>query len=118
MIEATNVGVVTAFAAGLISFASPCVLPLVPGYISYVAGRSFDELQAPDRRTRLAVLGQAIWFVFGFSTVFLAFGASATYLGRLLLAYRQEANNVGGLIVILLGLFMTGGFKLRWLQLD
>lgn len=113
--DATNVGLVTAFAAGLISFVSPCVLPLVPGYISYVTG---SRLEAPERDTRLAALVQAVWFVLGFSTIFVAFGASATYLSRLLLAYRHEANIIGGLIIIVFGLFMTGALKLRWLQVD
>lgn len=118
MLELANIGLLTAFLAGLISFVSPCVLPLVPGYLSYVAGRSVDELQTSSGGARLAVLWQAGWFVAGFSSVFLVLGASATALGRLLLAYRYEANLIGGAIVIAFGLFMTGLLRLRWLNLD
>ncbi|MFL6714363.1 MAG: cytochrome c biogenesis CcdA family protein [Sulfurifustis sp.] len=118
MSEISDIGLASAFLAGLISFISPCVLPLVPGYLSYIAGRSLDELEAPTRFTRLAMFSQAGFFVLGFSTVFVALGASATALGRWLLAYKQEANVVGGLIVIVFGLFMTGLLNLRWLHLD
>ena len=71
MLEVANIGLVTAFLAGLISFISPCVLPLVPGYLSFMTGRSLGQLQKADRRERLRVLTQSIWFVLGFSTVFL-----------------------------------------------
>lgn len=118
MIEVANIGLFTAFAAGLVSFASPCVLPLVPGYISYVAGRSHEDLRSASREARFAALGQAIWFVLGFSTVFVILGASSTYIGRWLLAYKQEATALGGGIIILFGLFMTGVLKPQWLQMD
>jgi len=118
MSEIANIGLITAFLAGVISFISPCVLPLVPGYISFVAGRSLDELDAPARFTRFTLFVQSAFFVLGFSTVFIALGASATALGRLLLTYKQEANLVGGMIVIVFGLFMTGIINPRWLHLD
>lgn len=119
MFEIANIGLVTALLAGAISFLSPCVLPLVPGYVSYVAGLSVEELQARrGHRQRLAALGPSFAFVLGFSTVFITLGASATTLGRLLLSYKQEANVIGGVIVIVFGLFMTGLLSLRWLQLD
>ncbi|WP_137823192.1 cytochrome c biogenesis CcdA family protein [Pseudomonas sp. D(2018)] len=114
-----GIGILSAFAAGMISFLSPCVLPLVPGYLSYVAGRSVDELQELDgRREQLVVLGMSLSFVLGFATVFIALGASATAISRLLLAYRQEANLVGGVIVIAFGLFITGQINPRWLNMD
>jgi len=118
MSEIANVGLLTAFLAGFISFVSPCVLPLVPGYISFIAGRSLDELDAPTHFTRLTLFGQAVLFVLGFSTVFIALGASATALGRLLLTYKQEANLVGGIVVVVFGLFMTGLINPRWLHMD
>jgi len=105
----------TAFGGGIISFLSPCVLPLVPGYMSYVAG---DALSNGERTRRFAVLGLSLCFVAGFSTVFIALGASASALGQLLLRYQYEANIVGGVIVILFGLFMIGMVKLPWLQRD
>jgi len=116
MLDIANIGLLTAFLAGLISFVSPCVLPLVPGYLSFVAGRSLSQIREADRRERLRVLAQSIWFVLGFSTVFLVLGASATTIGRLLLVYRQEANLVGGVIVVVFGVFMTGIIPMRWLQ--
>lgn len=115
----SDIGILTAFAAGMISFLSPCVLPLVPGYLSYVAGRSVDELQTLEsRRERFAVLGMSLSFVLGFATVFVALGASATAVSRLLLTYKAEANIVGGILVIAFGLFMTGLINPRWLHMD
>ncbi|MGK9169653.1 cytochrome c biogenesis protein CcdA [Inquilinus limosus] len=105
----------TAFAAGVVSFLSPCVLPLVPGYLSYVAGRSLEDLRG-GTGDRLAVLGSGLFFVLGFSTVFVLLGASATALGQLLLSYRYEANLAGGALVTLFGLFMTGLLRFGWLQ--
>lgn len=113
----SGIGLVTSFAAGIVSFLSPCVLPLVPAYVSYVAG---DRLAAAGKaagpRTRFAALRLSVLFVLGFSTVFVILGASATSLGQLLLAYRYEANLAAGAVVILLGLFMMRLAKLSWLQ--
>jgi cytochrome c-type biogenesis protein len=112
MSEVSSIGIITAFVAGVISFLSPCVLPLVPGYLSYVAGARVDGPQ----RAKLQILTLSGLFVLGFSSVFIALGASASLLGRLLLAYRYEMNIVGGIIVIAFGLFMLGGMRtLGWL---
>lgn len=106
----------TSVAAGMVSFLSPCVLPLVPGYVSYVTGQS---LQRPvDATSRFRALGLSAAFVLGFSTVFIILGASATALGRLLISYRYETNLLGGAIVILFGLMMIGLVGLPWLQRD
>lgn len=120
MIELSGISVLSAFGAGLISFLSPCVLPLVPGYLSYIGGQSLDEMRAYGATSRetLIVLGLSLCFVLGFSTVFIAFGASATALGQLLISYRYEMNIVGGIIVIIFGLFMTGIVNLNLLQRD
>lgn len=119
MFEIANIGLATALLAGTVSFLSPCVLPLVPGYLSYVAGRSVDELQAPQRQSeRFAVVGTSLAFVLGFSTVFIALGASASAIGQLLLAYKQEATLIGGALIVVFGLFMTGLLNFRWLHLD
>jgi len=112
MSSLTGFGLLTSFGAGVISFLSPCVLPLVPGYVSYVAG---DALTGEPVKP-LAALGLSLFFVFGFSTVFVILGASATTIGQLLLSYRQEENLVGGAVVLLLGAFMMGLAKLSWLQ--
>ena len=110
----SGIGLLTSFGAGVISFLSPCVLPLVPGYVSYVAGDALTLSEEPPRK--LAALGLSLCFVLGFSTVFVLLGASATSIGQLLLSYRYEANLVGGAIVILLGLFMMGLAEIPWLQ--
>src|SRR5687767_7469316 len=107
MLDSASIGFATAFAAGVISFLSPCVLPLVPGYLSYVAGTSLEILR--DRQSvRLESLGYALCFVLGFSTVFVAFGASATALGGLLLSRRYELGILAGIVVLLFGLHMAG----------
>lgn len=117
MFEISNIGILTAFAAGAISFLSPCVLPLVPGYISYVAGNTatFHTTRSAGKLTTLLL---SICFVLGFSTIFIALGASATGLSQLLLSYRYEAGIIGGVIVILFGLFTTQLVRLQWLQRD
>jgi cytochrome c-type biogenesis protein len=111
--------VLTSFAAGAISFLSPCVLPLVPGYVSYVAGQSLGAPGAARAAAgRFVALRASIFFVLGFSTVFIALGASATALGQLLLSYRVEANLAAGALVILFGVFLTGLVRLPALQRD
>lgn len=107
MAEVSIIGLVTAFAAGVISFLSPCVLPLVPGYVSFVAGRSLEDLRDGEA-SRVQALSLSATFVLGFTVVFVAFGASATALGQLLLSYRYELGMVAGVVVILFGLHMLG----------
>jgi cytochrome c-type biogenesis protein len=107
MAEISIIGLVTAFAAGVISFLSPCVLPLVPGYVSFVAGSSLEDMR-DGHASRLQALSLAATFVLGFTVVFVALGASATALGHLLLSYRYELGMVAGVIVILFGLHMLG----------
>ncbi|MBW0368336.1 cytochrome c biogenesis CcdA family protein [Ensifer adhaerens] len=113
----SNIGLITAFSAGLISFLSPCVLPLVPGYISYVSGQTLGR-QGEAGAGRLTTLWLSLCFVLGFSTVFVALGATATAFSRLLLFYRYEATLIGGAIVIVLGVFMTGLVRMPWFQRD
>lgn len=116
MLEISNIGILTALAAGAISFLSPCVLPLVPGYISYVAGSTASaEKSRPPRSEALSTLFFSACFVMGFSTIFIALGASATGLSRIMLLYRYETNIVGGAIIILFGAFMTGLVPMPWL---
>jgi cytochrome c-type biogenesis protein len=119
MIDLSVFGIASAFAAGAISFISPCVLPLVPGHVSYVAGRSVTDSSARDPvADRLAAVGLSVHFVLGFTTVFVLLGASATALGQLLVTYRYELNIVGGSLVILFGLFTLGLLNVPWLQRD
>jgi cytochrome c-type biogenesis protein len=106
-----------AFTAGLLSFVSPCVLPLVPSYVSYITGLSFEELS--DQRQRRQVfwttLRSALLFIAGFSAVFIAFGASATVIGQLLLTHQEAIRRLGGLLIIVFGLYVMGAVKLQWL---
>ena len=119
MTDASTIGFAVAFGAGVISFLSPCVLPLVPAYVSYVAGDSVRRRRRLRARERLMALGMSAPFVAGFSVVFIAFGASASVLGQLLLRYRYEANLVAGTVVVAFGLFMLGLMRwLPWLQRD
>ncbi len=115
MLEISGIGVISAFAAGIVSFLSPCVLPLVPGYISFVAGEELDDLaRVGSARRRLSALLLALFFVLGFSVVFIAFGAGASAIGEFLLARRVAFNLAAGAIVILFGLYLTGLLRLRW----
>lgn len=119
MSDISGLALLTAFAAGIVSFLSPCVLPLVPAYVSYIAGHSLARARHKEHFARkLSALVLSLCFVFGFSTVFIALGASATALGQLLLRYRYETNIVGGGIVIVFGLFTTGFLKIPWFQHD
>lgn len=119
MIEISNIGALTALGAGIISFLSPCVLPLVPGYVSYVAGRAAADAPTGGAVVlRLPAMGLGACFVLGFTTVFVLLGASATALGQLLLSWRYELNIAGGAIVILFGLFLIGIVRPAWMMRD
>jgi len=115
MLEISGIGVLTAFAAGMISFLSPCVLPLVPAYVFYVTGKSVGDKGMATDRNRLQMFSLSLLFVLGFSLVFVTLGASATAVGGLLLRYKYEASVAGGVIVLLFGLFMIGLLRLPWL---
>lgn len=116
--EVSGIAISSAFLAGLVSFLSPCVLPLVPGYVSYVAGESLDDLRSTSvhARSRLRTLGLASFFVAGFSLIFIALGASATAIGQRLQSWRGPADIVAGTIVMLFGLHMLGLLPLSWLR--
>jgi cytochrome c-type biogenesis protein len=110
--EPVSLGLVVAFAAGLLSFLSPCVLPLVPSYIGFLTGMSLPEMS--DRRR--AALGHALLFVLGFSLVFVLLGASATALGRALNYYQQWLQRIGGVLIIAFGLVCLGVIRVRALD--
>jgi cytochrome c-type biogenesis protein len=118
-----DVNLFVALAAGLFSFLSPCVLPLIPSYLSLVSGVSLEEMRAPDApEVRRRVVLHSLVFILGFSLVFVSLGASASYLGSLFLAYRGSIRVAGGALIILIGLYLLGFFKLalleRYFQLD
>ena len=107
------------FVGGIVSFLSPCVLPLVPGYVSYIAGQSMaDSATSRALIVRVQALALSACFVLGFATIFVILGASATTLGQALISYRYELNLIGGLIVIVFGLFAIGLLRLSWLHRD
>jgi cytochrome c-type biogenesis protein len=117
--ELSSLALPAIFLAGVISFFSPCVLPLVPAYISYITGESVaDTNNGQPIYARLPALALSLFFVLGFSVVFIVLGASASVLGQSLLKYRYETNIIGGAIIIVFGLFMTGLIKLPHLHRD
>ncbi len=105
-----------AFAAGLLSFASTCVLPLVPAYITYMGGRAASDGEETAGRQQLRVLGNAALFVAGFSTAFVALGASAGLIGADLKAYRPVLLQVAGIALVILGIALLGFLRLPWLM--
>jgi cytochrome c-type biogenesis protein len=107
-----------AFFAGLISFLSPCVLPLVPGYVSLISGASAEELETQDRRLLKTVLLHSLMFILGFTLVFVILGATATELGRLVTAYRRWLTWIAGAVIIAFGLHLTGILKIKALYMD
>ncbi|MBI3551299.1 MAG: cytochrome c biogenesis protein CcdA [Elusimicrobia bacterium] len=115
-----EVGLWGAFLAGLVSFLSPCVLPLVPGYISFISGLSLEELSKGSGRT--AVLKRAglgsVFFVLGFAAVFTALGASASAVGRLLSDYMPVLSKLAGALIIVFGLHTSGLMPIRWLYYE
>lgn len=117
MTGASTIGLLAAFAAGAVSFLSPCVLPLVPGYISYLAGHAARN-PATALRPKFAALGLGLCFVLGFSVIFVLFGAGASALGQWLLSYRYELNILGGALVIAFGLLTVGLLRPGWLLRD
>ena len=114
----TDLNIFVAFTAGLFSFLSPCVLPLIPSYLSFVSGVSLEEMRASevDRRVRWRVTSNSLAFIFGFSLVFISFGVSASFLGSLLLGYRALIRIVGGLFITLVGIYLIGVFKISLLD--
>jgi len=107
-------GLLVAFSAGLLSFLSPCVLPLVPSYVTFITGLSLEEVRT-SRRTALI---HAFLFVLGFSLIFIALGATASVLGRVLFVARVWIARIGGALIILFGLYLLGVFNFRMLAQD
>ena len=105
---------VIAFGAGLISFLSPCVLPLIPGYISYISGSSLNELVEKKNINLIPI----ILFTIGFSIVFIIFGAASTFLGKVLLQNSYELRIIAGLIIIILSLHIIGIINLKFLNYE
>ena len=115
----THVGAGIAFLAGLVSFVSPCVLPLVPAYLSFLTGSTLEELQSDlGAAKRARVIAHSVAFILGFTVVFVALGASASAVGTALNAHRRLIEQIAGVIIVLLGLQMIGLFRLKALAMD
>jgi len=114
-----GVSIAAAFTAGLVSFLSPCVLPLVPGYISLVSGASVEQLKSDDNPRVLGkVLLHSLLFIAGFSVVFISLGASATWIGQVLLSRMSILYRIAGVVIIIFGLHLTGLLKIGFLYQD
>ena len=106
--QSASLGITISFTAGLLSFLSPCVLPLIPSYVSFITGLSLDDVQ----RSRRITLIHSLLFIAGFTIVFLLLGATATVLGQVLVRQRDWVGRIGGVLVIVLGLYLLGVFNI------
>ena len=106
--QSASLGLGISFTAGVLSFLSPCVLPLIPSYVSFITGLSLDDVQ----RSRRVTLIHSLLFVAGFTIVFLLLGATATALGQALVRHRDWVGRIGGVLVIVLGLYLLGVFNI------
>jgi cytochrome c-type biogenesis protein len=113
-----NISIFVALSAGFISFLSPCILPLIPSYLAFITGVSIEELTSEEslRQVRAKVVLNSLMFILGFSLIFIALGASATFLGKFLYRNIRWFEIIGGALVILFGLHFTGIFRLRFLD--
>ncbi len=120
----TDINIFVAFIAGVFSFLSPCVLPLIPSYLSFISGVSLEEVRGAQvgSRMRWRVACNSLAFILGFSLVFVSLGASASFLGSLLMGYRGFIRILGGIFIALVGIYLMGFFKIslldRYLQLN
>jgi cytochrome c-type biogenesis protein len=109
---------IAAFVAGLVSFLSPCVLPLVPGYVSLISGAGVEELKSHESRLLRKMMLNSISFILGFSVVFITLGAISTEVGQLLARYKSTLAQVAGVVIILFGLHLTGLLRINALYSD
>lgn len=115
--EGNNISMIGAFVAGLLSFLSPCVLPLIPSYITYITGLSFADLQAehPSHKVRQQTIIHSLLFIAGFTTVFVLLGASASFLGDFLQEHKTAIRRIGGILIIVFGIHVSGLFDIGML---
>jgi cytochrome c-type biogenesis protein len=114
MEASNNISIIGAFVAGLLSFLSPCVLPLIPSYITYITGQSFADLQAehPSHKVRQQTIIHSLLFIAGFTLVFVVLGASATFLGDFLQDHKTAIRRVGGVLIVVFGIHVSGIFDI------
>lgn len=115
-----QISLIAAFSAGLLSFVSPCVLPLVPSYISYITGLSVEQLTDASERVKFkkAIVLNSLIFIAGFSSVFIAFGASASLLGQVLITYQDHIRRFGGVLIVVFGLYLLGILNFNFLKME
>jgi len=115
--ETNNISMIGAFFAGLLSFLSPCVLPLIPSYITYITGLSFADLQAehPSHKVRQQTIIHSLLFIAGFTCVFVLLGASASFMGDFLHEHKTAIRRVGGVLIVVFGIHVSGLFDIGML---
>lgn len=117
-----DVTLLTAFGAGFLSFISPCVLPLVPAYLSYMSGISVDEMKAAgaqgNHKVAMHAALHSLAFVLGFSLVFVGLGATASALGQLMFDYMEYLSKIGGVLIVIFGLHFMGLFRISFLNFE
>ncbi len=118
--DSSQVSIFIAFTAGLLSFVSPCVLPLIPSFVTYITGLTFEELTSgiDKKRVRTLTIINSMAFIGGFTVIFVLLGASATFIGRFLLEYQDVIRKAGGILIILFGLYIMGVINFDFLQRD
>ncbi|MCL5062505.1 MAG: cytochrome c biogenesis protein CcdA [Nitrospiraceae bacterium] len=115
-----NVSLIMAFGGGLLSFFSPCVLPVIPSYVSYITGISFEDLtgEQDKGRIRKVTLKNSLSFIAGFSLIFILLGASSSFLGSILSDYQDTVRKIGGVLIVVMGLYIAGILKIGFLMQD
>lgn len=115
-----QISLFAAFSAGLLSFVSPCVLPLVPSYVSYISGLTVEQLADTTQRQRFrkAIILNSLLFIAGFSVVFIAFGASASLIGQMLITYQEYIRKIGGVLIVIFGLYLLGVLNMGFLTTE
>src|SRR3972149_1751934 len=113
-----KVSLLMAFRAGLLSFLSPCVLPVIPSYLSYITGLSFEDLTGSQDRGRIRkiTITNSLLFIAGFSFIFVMLGASSSFLGRFLYDYQETIRKIGGAMIVLFGLYIAGILRIGFLS--
>lgn len=114
----SHISIFVAFSAGFLSFISPCVLPLVPSFVTYITGLTFEDITSAKEkpRVRYITITNSLAFIGGFSSVFVLLGASATFIGGVFLAYQDLIQKIGGILIVLFGLYIMGILKLNFLS--
>lgn len=113
-----NINILTAFFFGLLSFISPCVLPIIPGYISFISGHTLDDLKGDNKSAARSVMLNSLVFIAGFTVIFVLMGAAATSIGQVLNDNLNLISKIAGFIIIIFGLHMIGIFKIGFLNYE